>query len=501
MSINLRDTGIDPRNPRNRPFLQQLQGNILKPHGREYTLLVLLRFRHHRKEACNWLGNLVSTGLITSAWEQFKQTRDFRRGLGAGKTFGSVFLSAQGYVRLGIPQENLPRLFIEAPDRDPLPKVHFRDGMAAARTELNDPPRDAWGIAYQEELHAMLLLADDDVDRLHDVGKRVEAGLDGIATVIGREHGRALRNADGKAIEHFGYADGISQPLFLSRDLARARADHGVTSWDPSAPLGLVLLSDPLAPLPDCFGSYLVYRKLRQNVSGFRHARAQLAKEMNPAYPNEELAGAFAVGRFEDGTPVVLSSCPTGKASNNFNYSSDPGGSRCPVHAHIRKVNPRGGTIKLGSTLAQERNHRIARRGVPYENERHKGLLFMCYQRDISRQFAFLQKQWANNIEFPHPDTGIDPLIGQLPKKHDPPYQTWPSDWDLDPSKPFDFHGFVTLRGGEFFFAPSLAFLSNAEESLEAGGAKFKEEDDEDGYQQQGHDPAAFADDPSGVSE
>jgi hypothetical protein len=39
--------------------------------------------------------------------------------------------------------------------------------------------------------------------------------------------------------------------------------------------------------------------------------------------------------------------------------------------------------------------------------------------------------------------------------------QRWPSRWDAAPIKrrPFSFHGFVTLKDGEYFFPPSIQFL------------------------------------------
>ncbi|HMB05971.1 MAG TPA: hypothetical protein VKP69_19835, partial [Isosphaeraceae bacterium] len=58
----------------------------------------------------------------------------------------------------------------------------------------------------------------------------------------------------------------------------------------------------------------------------------------------------------------------------NFNYADDMAGSRCPFQAHIRKVNPRGDTVRFFEGDSEfERNHRIVRRGVPFGEQPEAG--------------------------------------------------------------------------------------------------------------------------------
>src|SRR5262249_37013322 len=127
---------------------------------------------------------------------------------------------------------------------------------------------------------------------------------------------------------------------------------------------------DPGAAGGNAFGSYFVFRKLEQNVRAFTRAEDALGRQLARLDPHfdPELAGAMIVGRFEDGAPVVLQRGPgmPNPVANDFDFAGDPDGLKCPFHAHIRKANPRGDTTRLGGTLASERSHIMARRGIPY---------------------------------------------------------------------------------------------------------------------------------------
>ena len=236
-----------------------------------------------------------------------------------------------------------------------------------------------------------------------------------------------LRNAEGKSIEHFGYIDGRSNPLFLKHELEREDQEN----WDPSAPLGRVLAPDPFNTAPDAFGSYFVFRKVEENVRGFNLGIRELAARL-PV--DESLAGALVVGRFKDGTPVTLSPKDGQGDLNDFNFKDDREAAKCPFHAHVRKANQRGETPLTSEE--SERSRRVVRRGVAYgerapdlsdEPQSGVGLLFMCYQADIGHQFEFLQRVWFDNPRFPEilNDTGDCPLIGQ---DGDAP-QRWRAEW------------------------------------------------------------------------
>jgi len=456
MSVDLGDTNIDPADPKYGPMLANLQGNILKAHGRKESDHLFLRFSGDRSAVKAWIRGFARDE-ITSAKEQLDDARGFRATGTKGPTFASFGLSALGYEAIGI----------DTGAFGPTGQS-FRNGMKhhafAILSRNRDPLPAEWEPPFQGRVDAVIILADDSANVLAAKTQQVSASLNRVASILGVERGTVLRNAKGEPIEHFGYVDARSQPLFLKSDIDAEKA-KGTDVWDPSAPLRTVLVPDPHATVDDSLGSYLVFRKLRQDVAGFNARIRELASQLTT---NEPLAGALVVGRFKDGTPVTLQPNDGLGAANNFVYRPlDPAGNRCPFHAHIRKANQRGTNPLL--TLEQERMRRIARRGIPYgirpPGAGEVGLLFQCFQGDIALQFEFIQRTWVDNPNFPELllfpglNTGDDALIGQHPRAP----QKWPRRWGQGGRflgrRSFNFGGFVRLRGGEYFFAPSVGFL------------------------------------------
>ncbi len=243
----------------------------------------------------------------------------------------------------------------------------------------------------------------------------------------------------------------------------------GRSQWDPFAPLGLVLKKENAKV--SGFGSFFVFRKLKQDVDAFRKLAKSRAsrKTAEEKYASvgltqpelAEMEEARMVGRTKSGCPLAWGEVgPSQKEKytppENFNYEQDSQGQKCPFHSHVRTVNPRGST---GSTY-DERSRRIARRGIPYEDGEEKGMLFLCAQSNIRDQFEYMQKLWANNPDFPpnvYPNAGLDPLIGQ--KRSAPEGNSHLGNNGY--ASPSDAYGLVKLKGGEYFFAPSLPFLKN----------------------------------------
>lgn len=513
---------IDETNPTFRDVLGDLQGNILAGHGRFHAVHLFVHFKADKIPLIGrWIAGFAA-GRLTSALDQARDAEVYRRdGTDAG-VFGHFALSAHGYRALGVPDAQIPqganprRRDVNPPGgtpTNPLPAADtskpdyfdvFGGGMAARQRFLIDPPQADWEPEYRDTnqpIDAMILLAADNPAELVAVERVILGELAPIVDVVASERGMNLKKVfrpedgpDGVAVEHFGYVDGRSQPLFLFRQALRENPAGGGSFWDPRAPLGLVLTPDPNGSANVGFGSFLVYRKLEQNVRGFKQAEAAVAKELGLP---RELAGAMAVGRYEDGTPLVLQPGDGSRPiPNDFNYGGDAAGQTCPFHAHIRKTNPRLESVKFGGPFAQsaeeELGHRIARRGIPYGGplsesdnpddlpDRGVGLLFFCYQADIWEQFEFMQRFWANNPGFLEPTlggrgasnyqpaTGLDAVIGQsTPGEPDPAIGTvpeaaanWPRAWGKPTTRVCaKFAEFVTLKGGEYLFSPCISFL------------------------------------------
>jgi Dyp-type peroxidase family len=432
----------------------KLQSNILKSHNRKHVVLLPLRFTAPADKIREWI-SAFSRQHVTSASQQGKEIDHFRQTRqDAGSVLGNFYISPFGYTALGLDPEQLDsELFPDV-------QVTFSKGMAAYAGELNDPPQIDWEESYRDRIDAMILLAANDAGNLLAECANVLLGLQKMAVAEPRtiEVGKALFNESGQRIEHFGFVDGISDPHFTEVDPAGGTRQQ----WDPRADVDLVLAKDPFAPEPDCWGSFLVYRKLEQDVKKFKDLVRNLARQLTNG--DEMFAKAMVVGRFPNGSPLVLSGRDDHPGTNDFDYRDDRDGSRCPFHSHIRKMTPRGGSDR---PLEEERSSRIARRGITYgrrsprlddEPEAGVGTLFLCFQHNISRQFAFLQKRWANRLEFPRQGVGIDPFSGRVAAAAS---QQWPTAWDQPGRVGFDLSRVVTLKGGEFFFAPSLPFLRN----------------------------------------
>jgi Dyp-type peroxidase family len=472
-----------------KPFLQDLQANILVDHGRKRAAHLFLRFGTSCEQAKQFI-QAFAQSRVTSALNHLDMSGD--------DPVVCFYLSAQGYYALGFPEHRLPG------------DLAFRTGMKASGEKLNDPSPSQWDRLYRNRIDAMILIADNEEHLLtHHVQNVVrllkEEWKQAVTLLKPIEYGAYMYGqpraksesivvqrpmlTQQQSIEHFGYIDGISDPVFLRRQLA----DQGHSKeWDPFAPLALVLVQDNLGAKEHSCGSYLVFRKLEQHVKRFKERQRELAKSLEGTTDEqrEDLAGALAVGRFKDGTPVLLSQCAGEGPSNDFTYESpspDPGGVRCPLHAHIRSANPRRDPRSgSGTMFASDRAHRIVRRGIPYGKEKRElvngeptfdepnppdegvGTFFMCFQRDIGNQFEFIQSQWINLV---NPGIGLDPIAGQPSSGKG--QQFWPRSWtSADEERRiigkrevvfkvgFSFRDVVTLKGGEYFFAPSLSFLT-----------------------------------------
>ena len=479
MSLNLHQTlswtqslaASNPDSAAELAMLNDLQGNILKGHGRLHTSNLFVVFNSAKKVAAKKFVAALGAR-VTSALDQLTNAQVFKATGVSGDDFFALLLSATGYKALGE--------LTAKPDG-----VAFNEGMKVRM--LNDPAPVSWDAHFSGEVHAMILIAANssaqrDAQRSAMLAQiAATAGAVKILNPQFEEDGDAVFNHDMNGIEHFGYVDGRSQPLALKEDLLKEETENGgISNWNPAISLSQLLVHCPGGKLAASHGSYFVFRKLDQNVKAFKEREEALAKQLEVRHGLAEgaigeRAGATVVGRFENGTPVILSETetkpiPAGSVGvpNNFNYAGDSAGLKCPFAGHIRKTNPRNDT-------PDSKDHLMARRGIPYgqrtddpndgkiDNKPSKdvGLLFMAYQSSLEKQFEFTQQSWVNNPNFRIGSTGIDPLIGQA---SGPSGQKWPVKYGKtlsDGRNDDDFSGFVTMRGGEYFFAPSISFLKS----------------------------------------
>lgn len=387
---------------------------------------------------------------------------------------------------------------LAAPGLDSLPE-EFRLGMKSRASILGDVDQSApesWVAPFQQEIHAMAILASDDPNDLEEEHQHLRRHIaESGVTELGLVDGNTRTPEPGH--EHFGFKDGISQPaiagvtsdakpgedVIAPGEFILGQPSPGEPAEPPPVPAGAYSPTPPPAqPAPPDWtanGSYLVFRRLFQDVQGFKDFVTRTSAENSMT---EDLLGAKLVGRYKSGAPLEKTrgaasgldpESPEAAAADspalasdeidNFDYDQDPDGKLMPRAAHIRKTNPRS-AVPPGKD--ESNRHRILRRGIPYGPEivpgetpygggapvdgQDRGLLFLCYQSSIANGFEFIQSQWANQDNFPHEGDGRDPIISQDQAE---PKFTIPRGED---ALHLTLARWVITTGGEYFFSPSI---------------------------------------------
>jgi deferrochelatase/peroxidase EfeB len=155
------------------------------------------------------------------------------------------------------------------------------------------------------------------------------------------------------------------------------------------------------------------------------------------------------------------------RPSNDFDYHSDAYGAACPLGAHVRRANPRTG---LKWWTVRTRRHRIVRRGMPYEERvngrepRRRGLIFVCFNASIERQFELVQRHWLMDGDAFGLGTERDFMLAphgsgeKMTIQGDRAHRTLMLD--LSPGrKDGELKQFVTVHGGYYLFVPGIAAL------------------------------------------
>lgn len=347
--------------------------------------------------------------------------------------------------------------------------------------EAEKPLPTDWSLDLRD-CDALLMLYAGNADDL--------AAIEAAQRVRVKAHGGTIFttewSSEWKEREPFGFADGLSQPAIKGQPtrtgvlpspnneiaageiLLGYRNEYGQVPKSPLHPSGLDVGKN---------GTFLVFRKLEQDVKGFWDTFRTLARDWQgvhgvPAGVDEAThwLAARAMGRWLNGNSIAT--CPAAEGTkmepaviNQFAYGDDPDGIKCPVASHVRRANPRdergGGE---GESWKVVKRHRILRRGRAYgpvtdpeaalagkhDSAEPSGLLFVCLQANITHGFEFVQQIWNNNPGFHGIYQEPDPIMG-------PGGSTF-----TIPAKPARLRTpplprFVIPRGGGYFFVPSRA--------------------------------------------
>jgi Dyp-type peroxidase family len=422
----------------------------------------------------------------------------------------------------------------------------FRQGMAARSTYLGDPAdpsvpghRDTWQ-AGATDADFLVIVASDAVDDLEAAASGIiqEAARQGVGLTFDQLGENLPGNLAGH--EHFGFKDGVSQPgvrgtttdgEYISPRYLDPRNPHARIYGKPGQPLvwpGQFVVgwprqnpADPLVPdagagtFPGWArnGSYLVFRRLTQDVPAFWDFVARAAREHGTDAIH---FASMLVGRWPSGAPISrspeaddLALAGDEFAHNHFQFDDDtrpwmpsaelaeagyPGdahrraradifGRTCPVAGHIRKVNPRDSGTDFGAP-ADTFLRLMLRRGIPFGPAlagvadpspdlvaTERGLLFAAYMTSIEDQFEFVVRRWANSALQPNVG-GHDPIIGQADVHGDRVRHIDLLSAEGEAAKRVEIEReFVTATGGGYFFAPGISAVNDVLGAENVGSA------------------------------
>ncbi|HEY6526304.1 MAG TPA: Dyp-type peroxidase [Solirubrobacteraceae bacterium] len=438
-----------------------IQGNILRGYARHLHAAYLLTRIDDRERARAFLARLIAEDRIATEgdWGEPPETR----------------------LNVAITH---PGLQLLRADPAPFaPFTDFREGMRArARAQLgdlgaNDP--DRWDPVLRQEIHVLFTVYARSADARRDAADALTGELaDAGVAVVHRQCADMLKSGR----EHFGFRDGFSQPALagVSEDrrsrrgegVQRRRLRLGGEEWR-DVKLGEFVLGhededgvvsgagegDELL----VNGTFMVWRKLQQEVDAFTRWIEVQAGDSKDA---QDALRAKILGRWPNGDSLVRH--PAGVAYprgarghdlkiNDFTYAADATGVRCPLGAHVRRSNPRDA---LGFRTERTRRNRIIRRGLPYvDRDETRGLIFVCFNASIARQFEQIQGNWLMGGDSFGLGAERDFLTAGLDPGQPSVRMTIHGDRGRPPSFVTRTEQFVTVRGGHYLFVPGLTAL------------------------------------------
>jgi Dyp-type peroxidase family len=446
-------------------------------------------------QAKTWLQEILPH-VTHSDWQKLENGKALKP-----KSALNIAISAEGLKQLGFPADSFRQTF---------PTEFQEDMMESSRTKrlgdvgINGP--ENWDAPwYNRAIHLLLILQVSADEFANEPNLSLQEWRARGAEKLHRHceaHKQKFEAAGLKEVlcetgyvaqdrkEHFGFHDGIAQPEIKGIPKAAKPGQFLVEPGEfllgyrnedgnfPPTPTVLAIqdFADVLKdlPTPSAYkdfgknGTYLVFRKLYQDVAKYRqHFRNRFPEEQAQA---RSLAEAKMVGRWPSGAPLVLApeaDAPDLANENNFYYQDkDPHGLKCPMGSHVRRTNPRDSlSTDPKDSLKNVNRRQIIRRGVIYgdvlpegqleDDGQPRGLLFLCLNADIRRQFEFIQQTWINNPYFNNLQNERDPLVGYNPDDSDRKMTIPQEPIATKCSLP----NFVTMKGGGYFFVPSLSAL------------------------------------------
>lgn len=464
---------------------KDVQGFILRGYGKmRFSRNTLLRI-DDKALAAKWLGNIANS--ITNG-THYPET-----------TCLNLAITYNGLKTLGMNSDNLRNFSRE-----------FREGMATPHRQrlLGDEGAsrpDIWrwggkasgGNANEDQVHILLMSFGKTPEQLADLNNQLDADCaQHKLTVLARLDSNLREDSK----EHFGFRDGIAQPIIagIGKDesnphnvvaagefLMGYKNEYGVFPDTPfvSIPQGDMNLLPSFDGKPEFKslgknGSYLVYRQMEQDVDLYWEFLNDKTKNADGSVNEQESTklASKMMGRWPSGAPLALypDKDPGGDHTEDiFGYSHDRDGARCPYGAHIRRSNPRDAFEDNGEklSLSLTKKHRIIRRGRSYGEMRtssptdHKpvgevGLHFMCFNSDISHQFEFIQHTWSNFPRFQNLYNDPDPITGVIEDPGGRLTQNFTVQGTPVNKCITGLQRFVHIRGGAYFFFPSVTVIN-----------------------------------------
>jgi len=464
--------------------LEDIQGYIIRGYARmSYSRFVLLHVPREHHDAHRWIAS-IADGITTAAHISKKQD--------IPPTCLNIALTAVGLKALGLQKENVDSFNLE-----------FREGMVTPHRKRllgdfddSDPSKWDWGSTEKQAVHIILMIFGKDKDTCLEYFDKLRSDYisNGLQEVLQLDGQTLPKNK-----EHFGFRDGISQPVIIGSgrigpDNNMIKAGEFILGYEneygvfPDTPLvrkeqgNMNLLSSDAggSGYKDLGrnGSFLVLRQMEQDVEAFWDFMNEKTKNPDGSVNVDESAklAAKMMGRWPSGAPItkypdkdpgVLSD------DDDFGYhQNDPDGLKCPHGSHLRRCNPRDSfeDNSAKESLELSNRHRIIRRarlyGQPYvgspldrKPEGKVGLLFNCFNADISRQFELIQYTWANSTKVKQLYNDPDPIIGTRQSAHDGLPQNFTIQACPVNKTVTGLKRFVTIKGGGYFFFPSITAI------------------------------------------